>query len=156
MTTQQTVEQVDSTLFVDYARIELELDIAVDLQTKIKQASIWSYNAWTITDAFLEREESKELIERLERQSINADALKSNVDAIVKNLRDRKRKMARKLKWKVYLPEVKAEQSKAVEIANEQINAIADKFLADKEAANKPQLKIVKSESVGKSKKIKK
>lgn len=156
MTTQQTVEQVDSTLFADYARIELELDIAVDLQTKIKQASIWSYNAWTITDAFLERDESKELIERLERQSINADAIKANVDAMVKNLRDRKRKMARKLKSKVYSPEVKAEQSKAVEIANEQINAIADKLLADKETANKPQLQIAKSESVSKSKKTKK
>ena len=156
MTTQQTVEQVDSTLFADYARLELELDIAIDLQTKIKQASIWSYNAWTITDAFLEREESKELIERLERQSINADGLIANVDALVKNLRDKKRKMTRKLKSKVYSPEVKAEQSKAVEIANEQINAIADKLLADKEAANKPQLAIVKSESVSKSKKTKK
>jgi hypothetical protein len=156
MTTQQTVEQVDSTLFADYARIELELDIAVDLQTKINQASIWSYNAWTITDAFLERDESKELIEKFERQSINADAIKANVDAMVKNLRDRKRKMTRKLKSKVYSPEVKAEQSKAVEIANEQINAIADKLLADKETANKPQLAIVKSESVSKSKKTKK
>ncbi len=156
MTTQTTVEQVDSTLFVDYARIELELDIAVDLQTKIKQASIWSYNAWTITDAFLERDESKELIDRLERQSINADVLKADVDAMVKNLRDRKRKMARKLKWKVYLPEVKAEQSKVNEIVNDQTKAIADKFLADKEAANKPQLSIVKSESVSKSKKTKK
>ena len=156
MTTQQTVEQEDSTLFVDYARIELELDIAVDLQTKIKQASIWSYNAWTITDAFLERDESNEIIERLERQSINADVIKANVDALVKNLRDRKRKMTRKLKSKVYSPEVKAEQSKAVEIANEQINAIADKLLADKEAANKPQLAIVKSESVSKNKTKKK
>ena len=156
MTTQQTVEQVDSTLFADYAKLELELDIAVDLQLKIKQASIWSYNAWTITDAFLERDGSKELIDRLERQSTDADVLKADVDALVKDLRDRKRKVARKLKWKVYLPEVKAEQSKAVEIANEQINAIADKLLADKEAANKPQLKIVKSESVSKSKKTKK
>ena len=156
MTTQQTVEQVDSTLFADYAKLELELEIAIDLQLKIKQASIWSYNAWTITDAFLERDESNEIIERLERQSINADVIKANVDALVKNLRDRKRKMTRKLKSKVYSPEVKAEQSKAVEIANEQINAIADKFLADKETANKPQLKIVKSESVSKSKKTKK
>ena len=156
MTTQQTVEQVDSTLFAGYAKLELELEIAIDLQLKMKQASIWSYNAWTITDAFLERDESNELIERLERQSINADAIKANVDAMVKDLRDRKRKMARKLKSKVYSPEVKAEQSKAVEIANEQINAIADKLLADKEAANKPQLKNVKSESVSKSKKTKK
>ncbi len=156
MTTQQTVEQVDSTLFADYARLELELEIAVDLQLKIKQASIWSYNAWTITDAFLERDESNEIIERLERQSINADAIKANVDALVKNLRNRKRKMTGKLKSKVYSPEVKAEQSKAVEIANEQINAIADKLLADKEADNKPQLAIVKSESVSKSKKTKK
>lgn len=156
MTTQQTVEQVDSTLFADYAKLELELEIAIDLQLKIKQASIWSYNAWTITDAFLERDESKDLIERLERQSINADALKANVDAMVKNLRDRKRKMTRKLKWKVYSPEVKAEQSKAVEIANDQVEAIADKLLADKEAVNKPQLAIVKSESVSKSKKTKK
>ncbi len=68
----------------------------------------------------------------------------------------RKRKMTRKLKSKVYSPEVKAEQSKAVEIANEQINAIADKLLADKEADNKPQLAILKSESVSKSKKTKK
>jgi len=156
MTTQQTVEQVDSTLFVDYARIELELEIALDLQLKMKQASIWTYNAWTTTDAFLERKESEELIERLERQSINADGLIANVDALVKNLRDKKRKMTRKLKSKVYSPEVKAEQSKAVEIANEQINAIADKLLADKEAANKPQLEIVKSESVSKSKTKKK
>ncbi len=156
MTTQQTVEQVDSTLFADYAKLELELEIAVDLQLKIKQASIWSYNAWTITDAFLERDESNEIIERLERQSINADVIKANVDALVKNLRDRKRKMTRKLKSKVYSPEVKAEQSKAVEIANEQINAIADKLLAEKEAVNKPQLAIVKSESVSKSKKTKK
>ncbi len=156
MTTQQTVEQVDSTLFADYAKLELELEIAVDLQLKIKQASIWTYNAWTTTDAFLERKESDELIERLERQSINADVIKANVDALVKNLRDRKRKMTRKLKSKVYSPEVKAEQSKAVEIANEQIDAIADKLLADKEAANKPQLAIVKSESVSKSKKTKK
>lgn len=156
MTTQTTVGQVDSTLFADYAKLELELEIAVDLQLKIKQASIWSYNAWTITDAFLERDESKDLIERLERQSINADALKANVDAMVKNLRDRKRKMTRKLKWKVYSPEVKAEQSKAVEIANDQVEAIADKLLAEKEVANKPQLAIVKSESVSKSKKTKK
>lgn len=156
MTTHKTVEQVDSSLYADYARLELELDIAVDLQLKIKQASIWTYNAWTITDAFLERKESDELIERLERQSINADGLKANVDALIKNLRDRKRKMTRKLKWKVYSPEVKAEQSKAVEIANEQIETIADKLLTDKENANKPQLKNVKSESVSKSKKTKK
>jgi hypothetical protein len=156
MTTHKTVEQDDSILFADYAKIELELEIALDLQLKTKQASIWSYNAWTITDAFLERDESNEIIERLERQSINADVIKANVDALVKNLRDRKRKMTRKLKSKVYSPEVKAEQSKAVEIANDQINAIADKLLADKEAANKPQLAIVKSESVSKSKKTKK
>ncbi len=156
MTTQKTVEQVDSSLLADYARLELELEIALDLQLKTKQASIWTYNAWTTTDAFLERKESDELIERLERQSINADGLKANVDALVKNLRDRKRKMTRKLKWKVYSPEVKAEQSKAVEIANEQVEAIADKLLAEKEAANKPQLAIVKSESVSKSKKTKK
>jgi hypothetical protein len=98
----------------------LELDIAVDLQTKIKQASIWTYNAWTITDAFLERDESNELIERLERQSLNADGLNANVDALVKNLRDRKRKLTRKLKWKVYSPEVKAEQSKVTEIVHDQ------------------------------------
>lgn len=156
MTTQKTVEQDDSTLFADYAKLELELDIAIDLQTKIKQASIWTYNAWTITDAFLERDESKELIDRLERQSTDADVLKADVDAMVKNLRDRKRKMTRKLKSKVYSPEVKAEQSKATEIANEQIKAIADKLLADKEATNKQQLAIVKSESVSKSKKTKK
>ncbi|MGI8786802.1 MAG: hypothetical protein ACR2HG_03435 [Pyrinomonadaceae bacterium] len=156
MTTQQTVEQDSSTLFADYARLELELDIAVDLQLKIKQASIWTYNAWTITDAFLERDESKELIDRLERQSTDADVIKADVDAMVKNLRDRKRKMTKKLKWKVYSPEVKAEQSKAVEIANDQVEAIADKLLAEKEVANKPQLAIVKSESVSKSKKTKK
>ncbi len=156
MTTQKTVEQDDSTLFADYAKVELELDIAVDLQTKINQASIWTYNAWTITDAFLERNEFEELIERLERQSMNADGLKANVDAMIKNLRGKKRKLTRKLKSKVYSPEVKAEQSKVVEIANEQVKAIADKFLADKEAANKPQLAIVKSESVSKSKKTKK
>lgn len=156
MTTQKTVEQDDSTLFADYARIELELEIAIDLQLKIKQASIWTYNAWTTTDAFLERDESDELIERLERQSMNADGLKANVDALVKNLRDRKRKMTRKLKSKVYSPEVKAEQSKVDEIVKQQTKAIADKFLAEKEAANKPQLVIVKSESVSKSKKAKK
>lgn len=156
MTTQQTVEQVDSTLFVDYARIELELDIAVDLQTKINQASIWTYNAWTITDAFLDRNEFEDLIERLERQSMNADGLKANVDAMIKNLRSKKRKMTRKLKSKVYSPEVKAEQSKAVEIANDQVEAIADKLLAEKEAANEPQPAIEKSESVSKSKKTKK
>lgn len=156
MTTQKTVEQDDSTLFADYAKLELELDIAIDLQTKINQASIWTYNAWTITDAFLERDESKELIDRLERQSTDADVLKADVGAMVKNLRDRKRKMTRKLKSKVYSPEVKTEQSKAVEIANEQVEAIANKLLAEKETANKPQLAIVKSESVSKSKKTKK
>jgi hypothetical protein len=57
---------------------------------------------------------------------------------------------------KVFSPEVKAEQSKAVEIANEQVEAIADKLLAEKETANKPQFAIVKSESVRKSKKTKK
>ncbi len=156
MTRHKTVVQDDSTLFADYAKIELELDIAVDLQLKIKQASIWTYNAWTITDAFLERDKSKELIDRLERQSTDADVLKADVDAMVKNLRDRKRKMTRKLKWKVYSPEVKAEKSKAIAIANEQVEAIADKLLADKEAANKPQLAIAKSESVSKNKKTKK
>ena len=156
MTTHKSVDQDESTLFADYAKLELELQIALDLQSKTRQASIWTYNAWTTTDAFLERDESDELIERLERQSINADGLKANVDALVKNLRDRKRKLTRKLKWKVYLPEVKAEQSKTVEIANEQTQAIADKLLADKENANKPQLAIVKSESVSKSKTKKK
>ena len=57
---------------------------------------------------------------------------------------------------KVYSPEIKAEQSKVVEIANKQVETIADKLLADKEVANKPQLAIVKSESVSKSKKTKK
>ena len=156
MTTQTTVEQDSSTLFAEYAKLELELEIALDLQLKFKQASIWTYNAWAITDAFLERDESKELIDRLERQSTDADVLKADVDALVKNLRDKKRKMAKKLKWKVYSPEVKAEQSKVNEIVNDQTKAIADKFLADKEVANKPQLKIVKSESVSKSKKTKK
>ncbi len=42
------------------------------------------------------------------------------------------------------------------EVKAEQIESIADKLLADKEAADKPQLKIVKSESVSKSKKTKK
>ncbi len=64
--------------------------------------------------------------------------------------------MVRKLKWKGYSPEVKAKQSKVNEIVNDQTKAIADKFLANKEVANKPQLQIVKSESVSKSKKTKK
>ena len=48
----------------------------------------------------------------------------------------------------MYSPEVKAEKSKAVEIANDQINAIADKLLADKDAADSPQLAIVKSKAL--------
>lgn len=152
MTTQKKVEQVDSTLFADYANIELRLEIAISLQSKLKQASIWTFNAWCETDALLEREKSKELIDRLEQQSIKADELKAEVDTIVKDLRTAKRKLTKKLKSKVFSPEAKAELSKVNGLINDQTKAIADKFQVDKKTAKKPQLKIVKSENVNKSK----
>ena len=152
MTTHKKVEQVDSTLFADYANIELKLEIALSLQHKLKQASIWTFNAWCETDALLEREKSKDLIDRLEQQSNRADQYKAEVDAIVKDLRIQKRKLTKKLKSKVFSQEVKAELSKVNGLIDDQTKAIADKFFAEKETVKKPQLKIVKSKNVDKSK----
>ena len=71
-------------------------------------------------------------------------------------MRDKKRKLTKKLKSKVYSPEAKAEQSKVEQQSKEQIEAIAEMFLAEKETAKKPQLTIVKSNNSSKSKTKKK
>ena len=43
-------------------------------------------NAWCDTDAFLDRDASKKLIEKLESIAMGADEIKSDVDAVVKDL----------------------------------------------------------------------
>lgn len=152
MTTQENVVQIDSNLFADHARIELELEIALSLQQKTKQASIWMFNAWCDTDAFLDRDSSKDLIEKLESMAMDADEIKSDVDAVVKDLRDKRRKLTKKLKSKVFSPEAKAEKSKAEELVSKQTQEIAANYLANDETVKKPELTIVKSGNVNKIK----
>jgi len=152
-TTQDNVVQIEPNLFAEHARIELELEIAQSIQVKTMQASIWMFNAWGDTDALLDREAFKELIEKFETISVDADDLMIEVAELVKDLREEKRKLTKKLKAKAFSPEAKAEKLKTDDVVIKQTKEIADSYVAAEEAAKKPELTIVKSESVSKSKK---
>lgn len=151
-TTQEKVVQIEPNLFADHARVELELEIALSMQNKTKQASIWMFNAWGDTDCLLDREASKELIERFESITMEADDLKIDVDALVKNLREKKRKLTKKLKSKAFSQDAKAEKSKVEELVSKQTKEIAANYLAADEAVKKPKLVVVKSGNANKIK----
>lgn len=152
MTTQNNVVEIEPNLFAEHARVELELEIATSLQQKTKQASIWMFNAWCDTDALLDREASKDLIERLESLAIDVDTIKIDVDTVVKSLRDQKRKLTKKLKSKAFSQEAKAEKSKVEELSSKQAEEVAANYLEAEEAVKKPDLKVVKSGNASKSK----
>lgn len=152
MTPQENVVQLDSNLLAENARLELELEITLSLQQKTKQASIWMFNALCDTDALLDREKSKDLIERLEMMTVDSDSLRDDVHAVVKDLRDKRRKLTKKLKSKVFSPEAKAEKSNVEAIVTKQTKEIADKFMATAKDIKKPELTVVKSENANKSK----
>lgn len=146
MTTQDNVVEFDSSLYAQYARVELELDVAATLQQKANQASIWMFNAWCETDALLDRDKSLEIIERLEKQSIEADDIKQELDAFVRDLRTEKRKLTLQLKAKIHSPEMKEAKKQVDDLVKEQTNKIAESF-KEQDAQKKPNLKIVKSEN---------
>jgi hypothetical protein len=123
-----------ATLFAELASVENDLIIMFDFQQKANQAAIWTFNAWATTDAFIEREKSLKLIQRLEKQSSEADAIKTQADLLVSELRERKRKLTRKLKSKVYSPEMQAERERAEQTAKAQSEAILEAAKAESEA----------------------
>lgn len=152
MATKDNVVEIDSSLFAQCARVELELEVAATLQHKANQASIWTFNAWCETDALLDREKSLSFMQRLEQQSVEADQIKQELDAFVRDLRTQKRKLTLQLKAKVHSPEMKEAKAKVEEVVAEQTKQIADSYLVAEDAGKKPQLKIVKSGNAGKSK----
>ncbi len=116
----------NTSLLTQLAELDVELANALQLQQDTNQASNWSYYAWTTTDGLIERTKSQELIKRFEKQSIEADALKVLADALVKDLRERKRKLNRQLKSKAYSVEMQAIAEKAVQKSNNTAIAIAE------------------------------
>ncbi|MEK7723546.1 MAG: hypothetical protein AAB336_04290 [Acidobacteriota bacterium] len=148
MTIHKTVVQEDSNLHADYARNELELDIALSVQLKLKQASIWTFNALCETDALLDRDKSKKLIDRLEQQSNEADDIRAEIDAIVKDLRTTKRKLTKRLKSKLFSSEMKVQTSIVNEMVKEQTQIIAEKFFEENPKAKKPRMPIIKSDII--------
>lgn len=124
----------DATLYAELASVENDLVIMFDFQQKANQAAIWTFNAWATTDAFIERTKSKDLIQRLEKQSSEADAIKAQADLLVSELRERKRKLTRKLKSKVYTPQMQAERERAEQTAKAQAESILEAAKAESEA----------------------
>lgn len=100
----------------------MRINVNFDFQTKANQAAIWTFNALATTDAFIEREKSLEFIERLEKHSMEADAIKTQADLIINDLKERKRELTKKLKSKAFSPQMQAvrEQAEAQVNANAQ------------------------------------
>lgn len=95
------------------AEVETELLTATTLQDNANQASIWGFNAWSASDAFIVRSEHDKLIKRVEQFSFDADALKADADALVRRLRDRKRELTQQLGSHVSSEKMKAERERA-------------------------------------------
>jgi hypothetical protein len=126
----------DASLLAKLAELDVELAVALYLQQDLREVSNFAWNALTDTDALIEREKSLKLIERLEAQSKEADALKTVADALVKDLRAKKRSLTRKLKTKAFSSAMEFARQAAQTKANAAMQAAASE--ANKKAAEPP------------------
>jgi hypothetical protein len=115
-------------LFADLAQVESELITALDLRDNANYASIYAFNIWCSSDAFIARSDHDMLTKRLEQLSFDADVIKAESDVIVRQLRERKRELTEKLGAQINDEQMQIERENAEGKASEAIRTQHDAY----------------------------
>jgi len=119
MLKQKTLSESQQAQLTNLANIESELTTVLSIQDNANQASIWAFNAWGSSDAFIARSEHAMLIKRLEQVSLDADEVKAQADVLVRRLRGRKRELTQQLGSHVNDKQMQVESERAVKKAKD-------------------------------------